>query len=102
MDVHLIVLSELQSVSRGSRLDPLGSDPLTEGRDMTVQRLLRSLRRARTPQALDQIIDRHHLAHAKQQESEQRTLLRPRGREIDAIGAHLEPTEEPKFHSYQV
>jgi hypothetical protein len=67
---------------------------------VTVQRLLRSLRRARTPQALDQIVDRHHLAHPKQQE--QRALLRPHRREIYAIGVHLEPTEEPKLHSRRV
>ena len=75
VSVHLIARCEPQSVSRWSRLDPLGSEPLTEGRDVTVQRLLRSLRRMRTPHALDQIVDRHHLAHAKQQEREQRTLL---------------------------
>jgi hypothetical protein len=69
---------------------------------VTVQRLLRSLRRARTPQALDQIVARHHLAHPKQQEREQRTLLRPHRREIDAVGVHLEATEEPELHSYRV
>ena len=69
---------------------------------MTVQRLLRGLRRARTPQALDQIVDRHHLAHPKQQEGEQRTLLPPRRGEIYAVGVDLEPAEEPELHSYRV
>ena len=69
---------------------------------MTVQRLLRSLRRTRAPQALDQIVGRHHLAFPKQQEREQRTLLRPHGREIYAVGVRLEPTEEPEIHSYRV
>ena len=66
---------------------------------MTVQRLLRGLRRTRTPQGLDQIVDRHHLADSKEQEREHRTLLRPHRREIYAVGVHLEPAEEPKDHS---
>jgi hypothetical protein len=69
---------------------------------MTVQRLPRSLRRARTPQALDQIVDRHHLAHPKQQEGEQRTLLRPHRGEIYAVDVDLELAKEPELHSYRV
>jgi hypothetical protein len=69
---------------------------------VTLQRLLRSRRRARAPQALDQIVARHHLARSKQQERQQRTLLRPHGGEIDAVGVHFEPAEEPKVHSYRV
>jgi len=69
---------------------------------VTVQRLLCSLGWSRTPQALDQILDRYHLACPKQQEREQRALLRPHGREIYAVGVHLEPAEKPVIHSYQV
>jgi hypothetical protein len=99
VNVQLIAVGKLQPVSGRSCLDPFGSEPLPEGRDVAMERLLRSLRGARTPYALHQIVDRHYLAHPKQQEREQRTLLRPLGREIHAIGVHLEPTEEPKLHS---
>ena len=102
VNVQLIVPRKPQSVSRWSCLDPLGSESLTEGRDVTVQRLLRSLWPPRTPQALDQFVDRHHLARPKQQEREQRTLLRPHRREIYAVGVHLEPAEEPELHSRRV
>ena len=50
------------------------------------------------PTTLDQIVDRDDLALAQQQESEQRTLLRPHRREIDAVGVHLEPAEKPELH----
>jgi hypothetical protein len=102
VSVQLIALRKPQSVSGRSRLDPLGTEPLAEGRDVTVQRLPRGLWRARTPQGLYQLVDRHDLARPKQQEREQRALLLPHWREVDAVGVHLEPAEEPEFHSYRV
>ena len=102
MNVHLIVFGKPQSVSRWSCLDPLGSELLTKSRDVTLQRLLRSLGRTRTPQAVHESVDRDHFVRMKQQEREQRPLLRPHGRKIYAIGLHLEPTQQPKLHSSQV
>lgn len=69
---------------------------------MTVQRLLRRRRWARTPQALDQLVTRHHITCPKQQKREQRALLRPHRRQINAVGVHLKATEKPKPHSRRV
>jgi hypothetical protein len=102
VNVQLIVSRKPQSISRRSRLDPLSSEPLPQGRDMTVQSLLRCRRRPRAPQALDQLVACHHVTCPKQQEREQRTLLRPHRREIHAIGVHLEPTQKPKPHPRRV
>jgi hypothetical protein len=102
LSVHLIALRKLQSVSGWSCLDSLGSEPLAKGRDVTVQRLLRSRRRTRPPQAFDQLVARYYLAHPKQQEREQRALLRPHRREINAVGVDLELAEEPELHPHPV
>jgi hypothetical protein len=102
VSVQLIAIPKLQSVSRRSCLDPIGSKPLSEGRDVTVQRLLRGLRRPRAPQGPDQFVDRHDLVRPKEQEREQCTLLRPHGRDIFAVGVHLEPAEEPELHPSRV
>jgi hypothetical protein len=99
LNVQLIVALEPQSVSRWSCLDPFRSEALPEGRDMTVQRLMRRLGRALAPQPDRQIVDRNHLADPKEQEREQCALLRPHGREIHAVRFHLELAEEPELHS---
>ena len=97
-DVYRVLVCQPQEVARVLRFDPLGAEPLPQGRDMTMERRLRGLRRAVPPERLDAIVGGDDLVSVKQQESEQGAVLPPRRGQIDAIGFHLEPAQQPELH----
>ena len=96
--VQLVLVRQKQPIARRSCLDPLGSEPLAQRRDVTLKGCLSSLRRVPPPQPVHQLVDSDDLALAQQQQSEQRTLLRSNRREVDAVCFHLEPAEKPELH----
>jgi hypothetical protein len=97
-DVQLILLRQLQEIARGPGFDPLGPERLPQRRDVTVNRLVRSLRRPVAPERFDQVVGGDDVALTEQKESEEHTVLLARRRQIDPIGFHLEPAEQPELH----
>ena len=65
---------------------------------MAVERRLRGFRRALPPERVDAIVRGDDLAGVQQQESEQRAVLPTRRGQIDAVGLHLEPAQQPELH----
>ena len=55
-------------------------------------------RRLLAPQLVDQLIARHDLVRAQQQDRQQRALLRTRERDHGVAIGDLERTEDPEFH----
>ena len=97
-DVHRVLVLQPQEVAGRLGLDPLGAEPLPQGRDMTVKRRLCGFRRSLPPQRLDAIVGGDDLVGVKQQEREQGAVLPPRRGQIDAVGLHLEPAQQPELH----
>jgi hypothetical protein len=97
-DIHRVLVCRPQDIARVLRFDALGSESLPQGRDMAVKCRLRSFGRSFPPQCFDAIVSGDDLVWVKQQQSEKRSVLPPRRGQIDAIGFHLEPAKQPKFH----
>jgi hypothetical protein len=65
---------------------------------MAVKCRLRGFRRSFPPQRVDAIVSGDDLFGMEQQKSEQGAVLPPRRGQINAIGFHLEPAQQPKLH----
>ncbi len=97
-DVHRVPGRQPQEVAGVLRFDPLGAEPLPQCGDMAMERRLRRFRRALPPERLDAIVGGDDLVSVKQQEREQRAVLPSRRGQIDAVGLHLEPAQQPELH----
>ena len=62
-----------------------------------MERRLRGFRRAFPPERLDAVVGGDDLACVKHQECEQGAVLPPRRGQINAIGLHLEPAQQPEL-----
>jgi len=96
--VDLVLRAEPQQIPWRACLDPIGSEPLAQRRDVPVQCGLRSLRWMLTPESVHQLIATHNLVGAQQQQPQRGQLLRPNRRQIDPIGHDLEPAQHPELH----
>ena len=65
---------------------------------MAMERRVRRFRRALPPERVDAIVGGDDLVSVQQQEREERAVLPSRRGQIDAVGLHLEPAQQPELH----
>jgi hypothetical protein len=75
-------------------------EPPTQLRDERVNALRRARRRLRTPEVVDDLLDRHDLVRAQQEQGEKGALLMPAEREALTSVFDLERTENAEIHAF--
>lgn len=87
VEVELVVL-KLEEIAGSRRANPLGTERLSQPRDVDLDRLPRARGRVIVPEAVDQPVDRDDIVPVEEEEGEERALLpRPDG---DALAAVLD------------
>jgi hypothetical protein len=64
-----------------------------------VNALRRARRRLRTPEVVDDLVDRYDLVRAQQEQGQKGALLMPAEREALTSVFDLEPTEDAEIHA---
>src|SRR6266516_6232282 len=82
-----------------ARAGGLVLEPRAQLRDERVNALRRARRRGGGPEVVDDLVDRHDLVRAQQEQGEQGALLMPAEREALTSVLDLEPTEDAEIHA---
>ena len=81
------------------RAGGLALEPPAQLRDERMNALRRARRRLGAPEVVDDLVDRHDLVRAQQEQGEQGALLMPAERKALGPVLDLERTENPEIHA---
>ena len=96
-----VVVDDVQQVAVPRPHDSFAADHLAEPRDVDLDRVGRSRRRAFGPDGLDEVVDPDRASRVQQQRSEEHALQRAPERELPIAVVRLEPPQNPELHALE-